>query len=178
MPDIVENAPHSLHNLLKRGNKVSRRRGVLLFDQFEWQHAICMRVYSEWCFGRCRGRGRLIHLHIGMRQQGRSANSAAGAAPRVARRPRSARPDVHRIARGVHLRLSLSPFRGRREDRVLAAPAVSRAICANKNAHEHTGSAETLRPSLRNGFTAYSALSPVNGLSCHRRPQEACFSRA
>jgi len=29
--------------------------------------------------------------------------------------------------------------RGRREDRVLAAPAVSRAICANKTAHEHTG---------------------------------------
>ena len=33
----------------------------------------------------------------------------------------------------------------------------------SKNAHEHTGSAETLRPSLRNGFTAYSELSPVNG---------------
>ena len=32
-----------------------------------------------------------------------------------------------------------------------------------KNAHEHTGSAETLRPSLRNGFTAYIALSPVTG---------------
>jgi hypothetical protein len=46
---------------------------------------------------------------------------------------------------------------------VHAAPAVSRAKCANKNAHEHTGSAETLRPSLRNGFTAYSELSPVNG---------------
>src|SRR5437016_8387474 len=53
--------------------------------------------------------------------------------------------------------------RGRREDRVRAAPAVSRAICANKSAHEHTGSAETLRPSLRNGFTAYFVLSPVNG---------------
>src|SRR6266850_1966823 len=33
----------------------------------------------------------------------------------------------------------------------------------SKNAHEHTGSAETLRPSLRNGFTAYFGLSPVNG---------------
>src|SRR3954451_603167 len=31
---------------------------------------------------------------------------------------------------------------GRREDRVLAAPAVSRAICANKTAHEHTGQLE------------------------------------
>src|SRR5437660_7885994 len=62
--------------------------------------------------------------------------------------------------------------RGRREDRVRAAPAVSRAICANKSAHEHTGSAETLRPSLRNGFTAYFVLSPVSGLFCHRHPRE------
>src|SRR6266545_4006283 len=53
--------------------------------------------------------------------------------------------------------------RGRREDRVRAAPAVSRAICIKKCAHEHTGSAETLRPSLRNGFTAYFVLSPENG---------------
>jgi len=46
---------------------------------------------------------------------------------------------------------------------VRAAPAVSRAIAHRERAHEHTGSAETLRPSLRNGFTAYSELSPVNG---------------
>ena len=32
--------------------------------------------------------------------------------------------------------------------------------CAERSAHEHTGSAETLRPSLRNGFTAYLALAP------------------
>ena len=42
-----------------------------------------------------------------------------------------------------------------------------------ENAHEHTGSAETLRPSLRNGFTAYNGLSPVTGLFCHRRSREA-----
>jgi hypothetical protein len=43
-----------------------------------------------------------------------------------------------------------------------------------KNAHEHTGSAETLRPSLRNGFTTYIVLSPVRPkLACHRHPQEA-----
>jgi hypothetical protein len=53
--------------------------------------------------------------------------------------------------------------RGRREDRVHAAPAVSCAIAHKERAHEHTGSAETLRPSLRNGFTAYFVLSPVNG---------------
>jgi hypothetical protein len=39
----------------------------------------------------------------------------------------------------------------------------------NKNAHEHTGSAENIRPSLRNGFTTYSVLSLVTGLSCHHR---------
>ena len=32
-----------------------------------------------------------------------------------------------------------------------------------KAAHEHTGSAETLRPSPRNGFTAYFVLFPENG---------------
>ena len=40
----------------------------------------------------------------------------------------------------------------------------SRVQCAHsKSAHEHTGSAEAIRPSLRNGFTAYFALSPVTG---------------
>ncbi len=52
---------------------------------------------------------------------------------------------------------------GRREDRVRAAPAVSRAKAVTKGAHEHTGSAEAVRPSLRNGFTAYFVLSPVTG---------------
>jgi hypothetical protein len=37
-------------------------------------------------------------------------------------------------------------------------------MCSKEHAHEHTGSAEAIRPSLRNGFTAYFALSPVTGL--------------
>jgi hypothetical protein len=53
--------------------------------------------------------------------------------------------------------------RGRRESRMRAAPAVSRAICTKESAHEHTGSAENIRPSLRNGFTVSFVLSPVNG---------------
>ena len=68
----------------------------------------------------------------------------------------------HRSAR-VLRRLTLAKRRGRREDRVRAAPAVSCATRTAENAHEHTGSAETLRPSPRNGFTAYSALSLVTG---------------
>src|SRR5947207_15614148 len=58
--------------------------------------------------------------------------------------------------------------RGRRESRVPTAPAVSCAKRTVIDAHEHTGSAETARPSPRNGFTAYFVLSPVSGLVCHR----------
>ena len=56
-----------------------------------------------------------------------------------------------------------SEIRGRGEDRVRAAPAVSCAMCTRKCAHEHTGPAGASRPSLRSGFTAYFVLSPVNG---------------
>ena len=55
---------------------------------------------------------------------------------RGALRPRCARSFAHER-------------RGRRECRVHAAPAVSCARSTWKCAHEHTGSAETLRPSLR-----------------------------
>src|SRR4029078_9739694 len=60
-------------------------------------------------------------------------------------------------------------MRGRREDRVRAAPAVSCAMSTKKCAHEHTGPAESIRPSLRNGLTAYGALSPETNSFCLRR---------
>ena len=63
-------------------------------------------------------------------------------------------------------------LRGRSEDRVRAAPAISRADCAKQNAHEHTGSAESIRPSLRNGFTAYIVLSPENGSFASVAPEK------
>ena len=69
-----------------------------------------------------------------------------------------------------------SSNRGRREDRVRAAPAVSCAVGSKKNAHERTGEAEAVRPSLRNGFNAYAALSLVSGF-CHHRPREALAPR-
>ena len=51
-------------------------------------------------------------------------------------------------------------------------------VCAHrKRAHEHTGSAETLRPSLRSGFTAYFELSPVNGSFATVVPQEALLPK-
>src|SRR5215217_2530115 len=59
--------------------------------------------------------------------------------------------------------VALIEIRGRREDRVLAAPAVSRAICAKQNCTRAYRAAGAFRPSLRNGFTAYFVLSPENG---------------
>jgi hypothetical protein len=46
--------------------------------------------------------------------------------------------------------------------------------CKMKKAHEHRHHGHTgfTRHSLRNGFTAYFVLSPVTGLSCHRRCAE------
>ena len=72
-------------------------------------------------------------------------------------------PHPRRAMRPSHATGLPSKTRGRREDRVRAAPAVSRAVCTKQNAHEHTGPAENTRPSLRNGFTAYGVLSPENG---------------
>src|SRR5437762_1264507 len=60
--------------------------------------------------------------------------------------------------------------RGRRECRVLAAPAVSCARDGGRGAHEHTGTAGALRHSPRNGLTAYAALSlETNSSWLHRR---------
>src|SRR5258707_12099492 len=39
----------------------------------------------------------------------------------------------------------------------------------SRGAHEHTGTAGALRHSLRNGLTAYAALSPETNSSCLRR---------
>jgi hypothetical protein len=65
---------------------------------------------------------------------------------------------------------SFRPERGgRRECRVLAAPAVSRAISAKSCAHEHTGTVGAFRHSLRSGFTAYAALSLETNSSCLHR---------
>src|SRR5438128_7824013 len=67
------------------------------------------------------------------------------------------------------------PERGRRECRVRAAPAVSCAkVC--KNAHTSI-QVQRRHPTFpAQWFTAYTALSPVIGLCCHRRPSEALAS--
>ena len=60
---------------------------------------------------------------------------------------------------------SVSPPKMQRAQGRPGARCTRGLVCkhAQKHAHEHTGSAETLRPSPRNGFTAYNALSPATG---------------
>src|ERR1700742_777156 len=59
--------------------------------------------------------------------------------------------------------------RGRRESRVLAAPAAS---CVEWKTHElvTTGAPKQSGLPCATVLTAYSALSPVTGLYCHRPP--------
>jgi hypothetical protein len=76
-----------------------------------------------------------------------------------------------RIARGLH---ELSAPRKQRAQGKPGARCTRSLACKMKKAYEHSHHrfAETIRPSLRNGFTAYIALSPVTGLFCHRRLAE------
>ena len=64
------------------------------------------------------------------------------------------------------------PRRGRRESRAPTAPAAPCAMGSEKTHTDLTGTAETSRLSPRNGFTAYFVLSPVSGVSCHRRRRD------
>jgi hypothetical protein len=58
-----------------------------------------------------------------------------------------------------------------REQGMPGARCTRGLVCkiVQRSAHEHTGSAEAIRHSLRNGFTAYAVLSPATNSSCHRR---------
>jgi len=76
----------------------------------------------------------------------------------------------------VAITLRLPNNRGRRECRARDAPAASRAIKT-----KHTSVVTTVTPASPGipramVLTAYSALSPVTGLSCHRR-QQSCLHR-
>src|SRR3984957_1539470 len=66
----------------------------------------------------------------------------------------------HGVPEGCQETALPSSRRGRRESRMRAALAVSCANCAKESAHEHTGPAEAIRLSLRNGFNAYFRALP------------------
>jgi hypothetical protein len=83
----------------------------------------------------------------------------------VARAPRN---DVERDAvshsRGTNARgFHFVVPRQQREQGMPGARCTRGLVCkiVRRNAHEHTGSAEAVRHSLRNGFTAYAVLSPA-----------------
>ena len=63
--------------------------------------------------------------------------------------------------------------RGRREDRVRAAPAVSWACAKKYAAHEHTGSAESTPAFPAQWLYGLYAIFPVTRLFCHHRPLES-----
>jgi hypothetical protein len=82
-------------------------------------------------------------------------------------------PNMHPHSRGA-MRPRLD--RSSRPMRAQGRPGArcTRGLVCNgtkKCAHEHTGPAESIRPSLRNGLTAYGALSPETNSFClrHRR---------
>jgi hypothetical protein len=80
------------------------------------------------------------------------------------------------IASGLCKDIALDILRGRREGRALAAPVAR--LQNKKQAAVTTGLAEASRPSLRDGFNAYSALSLETGLSCPHRPQRSSRQQA
>jgi hypothetical protein len=77
-----------------------------------------------------------------------------------------------RISREFCSNVPPSSYRGRRECRAPDAPAASRVEKNTRVSHHgHAGSPGIPRAVV---LTAYFALSPVTGLSCHRHPQETC----
>jgi hypothetical protein len=101
-----------------------------------------------------------------------STAPSAGTSPRVAATFTTFRiSDAHPRSRGTRARvLQIDPPQIEGAGKTGCTPHPrSRVQTAHKNAHEHTGSAEAIRPSLRNGFTAYAVLSPATNSSCHRR---------
>src|SRR3954469_4471809 len=78
-----------------------------------------------------------------------------------------------RIALEVLSGTSRPPWKQRAQGRPGAR--CTRGLVCNVHkecAHEHTGPAESIRPSLRNGFTAYGELSPVNGFLATVAPEK------
>jgi hypothetical protein len=90
------------------------------------------------------------------------------------------RLSAHQTFKQPHLRVLATNFarvlsrllslktRGSRECRAFGSPAASCAKVESTRVSHHR-SAATIRHSLRDGFTTYSALSPAIGLFCHRR---------
>src|ERR1700688_2727709 len=79
-----------------------------------------------------------------------------------------------RCVRGLHL---MSLENQRAQGKPGARCTRSRAWCVESTRVSHHRFTGTPGLPCAMVLTVYFALSPVTGLSCHRRPQEACFSR-
>src|SRR6185437_3502177 len=79
--------------------------------------------------------------------------------------------------RGIQFRSRLLREEGAGKTGCALHPRSHVQLGIGKHAHEQTGSAETLRPSLRNGFTAYAALSLVTGFLTPSSPSSVSCSR-
>jgi hypothetical protein len=93
---------------------------------------------------------------------------------------RLARPHRHgfAISLPVRTRFAFRALLEKRRAQGMPGARCTRSLACESEKHASivtTGSPNGVRHSLRDGFTAYSELSPVNGLCCHRHPQEACF---
>jgi hypothetical protein len=112
---------------------------------------------------------------VACRQQSwRPGNARAYKPSRVARPTILHLKDVTPRSRGTRRprfdrTFALQGNRGHREDRMHAGTRGLVRKIVRRSAHEHTGSAEAIRPSLRNGLTAYAVLSSATNSSCHRR---------
>ena len=92
-----------------------------------------------------------------------------------------ARADITTRSRGAPRPRFASNFCTSRKERAQGMPdarCTRGLVCkiVQKSAHEHTGSAEAIRHSLRNGFTTYAALSPATNSSCHRHRRILMFA--
>ena len=81
-----------------------------------------------------------------------------------------------RYARALRFCFALLLQEGAGKTGCLLHPRSRVRFAQTKYAHEHTGQRETLRPSLRNGFTAYFVLSPENGSFASVVPEKLRFS--
>jgi hypothetical protein len=79
------------------------------------------------------------------------------------------------FARGLQFRLLPPPSRAQGRPGARRTRGLMCKCASKKCAHEHTGEAETLRPSLRNGFTTYTR--SLVAMLCHHRRRDAKHHR-
>jgi hypothetical protein len=133
----------------------SPRVASILRDACGVYHRAALRadpVASSSGSGWERARDPLVDPPTGLRKYRFNYQTARGCAPAFSRR------DASELCVDGH------PSNSKRAQGKPDARCTRGLVCktAQKNAHEHTGPAEAIRPSLRNGFNGCFVLSPVS----------------